>query len=394
MREKLFPFGWSNITKLAISYFFATLYFYIPVYSLYLQGRGLNFVQINSLWGVIVGTMFLAEVPTGMLADWVGRKRSVNIALGLQLVGELIFIFARDYWSFALAALIGGLGFAFSSGSLDALVYDSLKLQRREGDMTQAMGFIQAAKRLANLFAFAVGGLLAIQLTQERFSLAIIVTAVAVAIGFLISLTVREPPDSAQQQHEGSTLGLLGDGIQLLQRNRPFRRLALLMLATIPFVDYLLNLYQPRFVAVGVPSVWLGLALSLASALSILGARYAYRLEERLGAKKSLWLAVTLPGFLYLLIAAIKFPILLVPTFCLLYGSTSLRDPIFAGRLNPHIESRNRATVLSLISMISGIYVALMGLVIGRLADYSLTYAFIFMGIIILIGSVLFHSDE
>lgn len=49
----------------------------------------------NSLWGIIVGTMFLTEVPTGLVADKLSRKRSVNIALGLQLVGEIIFIFAK-----------------------------------------------------------------------------------------------------------------------------------------------------------------------------------------------------------------------------------------------------------------------------------------------------------
>ena len=59
--------------------------------------------------------------------------------------------------------------------------------------------------------------------------------------------------------------------------------------------------------------------------------------------------------------------------------------------LNKHIESKNRATVLSLISTFSGIYVALMGLLIGCIGDISLTYAFIFMGAIILAGSFLFR---
>jgi hypothetical protein len=95
MRRALILSDWPNVTKLSIAYFLSTLYFYIPVYALYLQSRGLNYVQINSLWGIIVGTMFLTEVPTGLVADKLSRKRSVNIALGLQLVGEIIFIFAK-----------------------------------------------------------------------------------------------------------------------------------------------------------------------------------------------------------------------------------------------------------------------------------------------------------
>ena len=393
MREKLFPFGRGNVTKLGLAYFFATLYFYIPVSPLYLQSKGLNFVQINSLWGIIVGTMFLTEVPTGVVADRIGRKRSINIAFALQVVGEVVFIFSGSYWLFALAAVVGGLGFAFSSGAVEALVYDSLKAERREEEMSKAMGFIAAAQRSANLIAFAIGGLLIIDLTQERFVLAIIVTASAVFIGWLISLTLHESPSAALPEDRGSSLQLVRDGLKLLRDDRRFRRLVLLALVSVPFIDYLLNLYPPRFVALGVPSVWLGLALALASALSILGARYAYWIEARLGTRRSFRLVTSLPGVLYLVMAAVVVPPLAVLVFCTLYASTSLKDPIFSGHLNRHIESKNRATVLSLISMFSGVYVALMGLFIGRIADVSLGYAFVFMGTVVLAGSLVFRVD-
>jgi MFS family permease len=142
-RSRLFPFGWDNVTKLAVAYFFSTLYFYLPVGTLYLRSRELSYVQINSLWGIIVGTMFLTEVPTGVIADRLGRKRSINVALALQVVGEVLYIFADNYWLFAFTAVIAGLGFAFASGCVEALVYDSLNVQGREDEMSKAMGFIQ-----------------------------------------------------------------------------------------------------------------------------------------------------------------------------------------------------------------------------------------------------------
>jgi MFS family permease len=393
LRNKLLPFGWGNVTKLAMAYFFATLYFYIPVGTLYLQSKNLNYVQINSLWGIIVGTMFLTEVPAGIIADRLGRKRSINVALALQVLGEVVYIFADGYWPFALAAMIGGLGFAFGSGSLEALVYDSLKTTGREGEMTKAMGFISSAQRLANLLAFSVGGFLVVNLTQERFVLAIAITACAVAIGFLVTLTLREPQIEVEQTGGDSSLKLLVDGVKTLQSNKQFRRLVLLALATIPFSNYLSSLYQPRFVNVGVPPIWLGLGLALASGISIVVARYAYWLESRLGTNASLLLAAGLPGVLYLVMAVVLHPALSVLAFCTLYGSISLKGPIFSGHLNRHIESKNRATVLSLISMFSGIYEALMGLLIGRIGDFSLTYAFAFMGAIVLVGSLLFRVE-
>ena len=243
MRRALILSDWPNVTKLSIAYFLSTLYFYIPVYALYLQSRGLNYVQINSLWGIIVGTMFLTEVPTGLVADKLSRKRSVNIALGLQLVGEIIFIFAKGYWPFALAAVAGGLGFAFSSGAVEALVYDSLKQSNQESDMSRAMGLLSAAQRGANLLAFAVGGVLVVNLTEQRFVLAIVLTALMVAGGWLVSLTLEEPPAPEPSQAGDSPIKLLAHAVRRLCVERRFRRLALLAVLTVPFTNYLINLY-------------------------------------------------------------------------------------------------------------------------------------------------------
>src|SRR3990167_11437658 len=116
-----------NVYKVALINFFSSLYFYLPVLTIYYQRRGLNFVQINSLWGIITATIFLAEIPTGVIADKIGRKKSVMMALFLQLIGEIAFIFAQNYLHFILISVIAGLGFAFKSGCIQALVYEDRK---------------------------------------------------------------------------------------------------------------------------------------------------------------------------------------------------------------------------------------------------------------------------
>lgn len=62
---------------------------------------------------------------------------------------------------------------------------------------------------------------------------------------------------------------------------------------------------------------------------------------------------------------------------------------MFSGYYNKFISSSNRATVLSMISMFSGFYVALMGLLIGYLGDISIRIAFAFMGVLIIVSAVL-----
>ena len=386
-----FPFGRGNISKLQLIYFFSTLYFYIPVGTLYLRSRELTYLQINSLWGIIVFTMFLTEVPTGVIADRIGHKRAVQLALGFQLLGEVVYLFTRGYPGFVLAAIVGGLGFAFGSGCVEALIYQQLQSSGREGEMSKAMGGIEAAQRLANLLAFAMTGLIIHTLTLTQFVRAVALTAGMVGVGFALTFTLEIPADDADAASDDdkvSGLSLLRQGLQLLRENRAFRILALVSLLTIPFRDYLGSLYQPYFVRAGVAPVWFGLALSAASGLSVLGARYAYWLEARMGKRLGLLLAVGLPGLLTLAMAGISHAAGSVAVFCLVYGATSLRSPLISARLNAHISTANRATVLSLVSMLAGLYVAGMGLVIGRVADASIPLALVVTGGLVLIGTL------
>ncbi len=123
---------WDNVSKVAFIYFFSSLYFYLPVLTIYYQLKGLSFLQIGTLWGITTVTIFLSEIPTGLFADKFGRKASVIAAMMFQLLGEILFIFANNYLFFVVIQIVAGLGFAFQSGCIQALVYDFLKEKNRE----------------------------------------------------------------------------------------------------------------------------------------------------------------------------------------------------------------------------------------------------------------------
>lgn len=378
---------WNNVQKLTLAYGLSTLYFYAPVGTLYLQSRGLSLLQVNSIWSIIVATMFLAEIPTGVLADRIGHKWAVVLALALQTLGEAIYLFASSYPLFVVCAIVGGLGFAFGSGCVEALVYNSLRQDHREEEMSRALGGIQAAQRLANLLAYTLGGFLVAQLTPARFRLAIALTAGAVGLGCLVTLTLRAPASPTDHAQRASPWRLVADGLSRLRSDRAFRRLALLSLATLPFFDYLGSLYQPHLRQARVAPQFLGLALAAASGINMLAARYAYWLERRLGTRWALTASTLLPGVLYLLFAPALPAGYAVLLFCLLYGSMGLRGPLLTAQLNQHIADHNRATTFSLLSMFSGLYIALWGPVLGFLGDRSTTLAFAVMGAVVLLGS-------
>ena len=87
-------------------------------------------------------------------------------------------------------------------------------------------------------------------------------------------------------------------------------------------------------------------------------------------------------------------PIFATMLFVLNYSTMRLQEPLLADYYNIHIKSEVRSTTLSAINMFSSIYFAIMGLVIGRIADISIPMTFLFMGIIIFGGSILFRIKE
>src|SRR3989344_7521257 len=140
----------------------------------------------------------LAEVPTGIIADKIGRKWSVAIALLIQAMGEFLYLLSGSYPAFVLIAVLAGIGYAFSSGASEALVYDSLPKNNREALMKKAVGSIGCLYQMAFFLAPILGGLIVSQLTLGKFMLSIFLTGVSVTIAFLLSLTLTEPKKEYQ----------------------------------------------------------------------------------------------------------------------------------------------------------------------------------------------------
>lgn len=378
-----------NTIKIALINFFSSLYFYLPILTLYYQQRGLNFVQINSLWGVITGAIFLSEIPTGLIADKIGRKNSIIISLVLQITGEFLFLFAQNYFHFILVAMIAGIGFAFQSGCSQALLYDSLKEKGQENTMNKVTGFVGAFFQGGHILGALISSLIIAQLSAARITLAIILTIVSVSAALFISLFLEEPK-SEYHHTEQNPLATLRQSFSLLRHNSILKRLVLFGLFTTPFIGYLRNLQPPYFHISYVPTYWLGLSLTLGGLVAIAASMYAHKLEKLLGAPRAAFVAAIIPAYLYIAMSVFDTPILAIVIFVLTFGLMSLQDPILAAYNNRFIPSNIRATTLSTINMFSSIYITLLGLFIGVIADYSVTYAFLFMGILILCAAFVF----
>jgi len=134
-----------NLRRFIIFRLFYSARFYYPVFTVLFLDYGLTLEQfaiLNIVWAL---TIVLAEVPSGALADIVGRKRLVVFAAIMMVVEMALIVFAPIgaspllFLLFLANRICSGLSEAAASGADEALAYDSLKALGREEDWSRIL---------------------------------------------------------------------------------------------------------------------------------------------------------------------------------------------------------------------------------------------------------------
>lgn len=382
------------LTRLNIATFLLSLTIYSPILVLFYTGRGLSLFQILSLEAFNSAVILLAEVPTGILGDRIGLKRTVFLGYGLQGVWILILIGSHSYPLFLLGYAMLGTAIALRSGATEAWIYELLLERDQPELMTKAQGALWSWSLTGRIASALLSVIVVRSATDGYFVLALALSAASFFLAALLITTVRGVRQHADDERPAS-LTLLGDGVRLLRSNPKLRRIALITILTDPMQYALLFLYQPYFEAAGTPLPLFGIAAAAGAGVGALATRNAHRFESRFGLRRSFLLAVFAPSLIYLLMASFERPYLAAVLYVTGFGLMTLRTPLVATMRNIHIQSYNRATALSLISMGVGAWTLGGKLLSGWLADQSLSLAFLILGLVPLVGLIFVRlSDE
>ena len=149
--------------------------------------------------------------------------------------------------------------------------------------MKRAMGRVNSWGQIAFVISPIIGALIIGDASEEQFIPAIALTVVALLIGLLVSLSLREPVVDSSEKKASSTT-LFRDGVSLLLNSRPLRWLVLLVVFTSPLTSTLATtLGPPYLVQNDVTPFVVGVVLSLGSLLAAFTQRYAYRWKHGWG---------------------------------------------------------------------------------------------------------------
>lgn len=146
-----------NIQTFYWAEFGRSLVFIIPIWIAVVHERiGVEGMSLYLAMGFL--TQLILELPTGALADLIGRKKTVILGHIVDALQYLGLAFATTLPQFVLLAILSGTAEALRSGSLEAIVYDSLKQDKRESEYKKIMSAQGIRFQVGLMISTVMGG--------------------------------------------------------------------------------------------------------------------------------------------------------------------------------------------------------------------------------------------
>jgi len=353
------------------------LMFFLPTWVIYLQERHhLSLTQVTLINMAFWLTMALTEVPTGAIADTVGRKQSMLLGFALCSISVAVFGWAPDFILLMIANSVWGLAMTFLSGADMAFFYDTLLSMGRQEDYPRLRGRLSAVALVGAALGNFFGGLLA----SRSLILPFWAYAIVLAVAFLVALGLREPPRHIDQEtnQPASYTEILRSAWTAIHSQRSLQYI-LLYSNLLPIASMLVSttFIQPHLRAIGVPLAWMGVIIFALTLVRMGGSISAGRLSQ-LG---SLWLWIA-PGMVVAgLVSLAVIPSLVgVGFFSLTIFASIASRPLIENIILSNTPQATRATILSADNLVFRLFLTVFEPLTGILADqFGLQTAFVLL---------------
>jgi MFS family permease len=335
-----------NVHRTLLLGFFQVFLVIIPVAVPFFQSKGLSMQEVFSLQALFGLVVLLTEVPSGYLADVLGRKNTLVAGAIIAALGHSALLIADGFWTLAIFEILLGLSHSLISGSDLALLYDTeLALGRSEDEQRQVVGKLYSARTFSEALAGLACTLVLLFATFDEL------VYLQVFVGWLpvlLVLRLVEPP--GQRLESSGHMANMGRILRYLATHSAVLRLVFLALSIWSLTTfYAVWLLQKLWETQGVELAhfgWLWGGLTLLAALS---GRWAHRFEDLVGSRALLVFIGLAPavGYIGLEVFGVIGGLLASATFFLArgFGLVVLRDA-----LNRRVPGEFRATANSLAS--------------------------------------------
>lgn len=343
------------------------------IWMLYLAHKGMSLVQLGLLETIFHLTSFTMEVPTGVIADALGRRTSRILGRFLSLVSVWLLFTADHFYGFALSFVFTALSYNLESGAGEALIYDSMKAVGKKDAYMAVAGRKEVCYQLAATTSFLVGGALA----QTSYPRAFYWTLAFATMAFLWSFRFEEPPIHRTEGKRPAFLALIRESIRVIHEERRVAFLIGFTQGIAVFTTTLFYYMQNYLKGLGSSEGEIGLLYAVSSLGAALIAMKAPAIERAIGERRLLTMSPFLVGIALAGVALSPLPQVF---FLLLFAMESLMYVTLSDYLNRLIPSEMRATILSFSSMVFSLFMIVLFPLVGLIGEsVSLRAAFLLM---------------
>lgn len=334
----------------------------IPVLSLLLIEKGATLSNLSIILGLYAFTVVLLELPTGIMADIFGRKKTFCLSLVISTIGFVIILLGKGFGFMCMGIMFYGLSKALASGSFDALFIDYYIEQNGKDHLHNITSRLSVLEALG-LSAGAVSGGLFPKIAAQYFpALGIydlnlilrIVLSLIVSVMAMIYIEETKKPENTERisikQH-------VINSSSLVMKNTTVICIFISVFATGFFLSSLETYWQPHFISL-LPNDnmmgLLGVMAFLYLAAATLGSIASNKLIKKYKFNsKKMYLSMRLLMSVFLVATSLQtnvYPFIgFYSIIYLVFGMASVPEGAI---LNGEVPSRIRASVLSVYSFI------------------------------------------
>lgn len=340
-----------------------------------LRAGGMSLALTFVINACFTASQMVCELPTGVIADTLGRKTSYLLSIGILVVSTLIYVLSAQmhwgFWGFVVGSVLLGLGFTFQTGAVDAWMVDALDATGYDGGKERVFALnaeVSGAMLVGGpLLGGALGG---ISLLLPYYLRAGALVGAFVAVALLVREVGFTPRALTWKTFLAETRAIAAAGTKAGWRNPTVRPMLWISGLQGVFMMYGFYSLSPWLLQLlGRDYVWLtGAVFSVFSVAGIVG-----NLTVRKGLKARAGGGAGDPGRFLAWLAAVSaalvagagvigviaartgpglVPFLLVAGLWVGMGFVmGVAGPVASAYLNAHIPSAQRATVLSLSAL-------------------------------------------
>jgi MFS family permease len=394
--------------------FLKNLRFFEPFLVLFFLEKGLTFLQIGTLYAIHQVATNILEIPTGVIADAMGRRRTMISSFVSYILSFMVFNFSSDYSFFVAAMILFSFGDAFRTGTHKAMIFEYLKIKGWQDQKVHYYGHTRSWSQMGSALSSLIAA--GIVFYTGSFKVIFLYSTIPYFLDLVLMISYPRELDGSLKAFDKRKVmenvkQVIRDFIISFKDRIMLKSIANLSIytgfykAAKDYLQPILNSFAlslPLFLSLEAKqrsSLVIGVVYFCLYLLTSFASRYSGRFADKY---KNLCFLLNITmiagyaaGIFSGLLILIGMPLLSILFYMGIYLIQNLRKPMGIAFVSDMMRKDILATTLSAESQASALTAALIAPLIGYIADWlGVGYALIFVSTFLVLPSPLFFVKK